>query len=213
LRKVIDKNSCELREREKAKTRKIRCEKEKKIESEVARKGRKTVASCKKEQGQESGASDFKGDDLDSIDEQALVIGKAVDLAEKNDDIEVLWLYGSRAKGCATKESDYDFAVAFKNFELSVSDKYLRPNLLAMDWAALLNIEESKLSVVDINAAPAYLGFNIVEYGEALYQEPSMRRVVEMNRIYSQYDFQLLESQLIESRLSEEKLKEVEINE
>jgi predicted nucleotidyltransferase len=98
-----------------------------------------------------------------------LVLGKVAELAEKNDDIEVLWLYGTRAKGCATEISDYDFAVAFKNFGLSVSDKYLRPNLLAMDWSALLNIEESKLSVVDINAVPAYLGFNIVEYGDVLY--------------------------------------------
>ena len=134
-------------------------------------------------------------------------------MAEKNDDIEVLWLYGSRAKGCATEISDYDFAVAFKNFGLSVSDKYLRPNLLAMDWSALLNIEESKLSVVDINAVPAYLGFNIVEYGDVLYQEPSMRRVIEMNRIFSQYELPLIASQLLDNQLSEEKLKENQVNE
>ena len=82
-----------------------------------------------------------------------------------------------------------------------------------MDWSALLNIEESKLSVVDINAVPAYLGFNIVEYGDVLYQEPSMRRVIEMNRIFSQYELPLIASQLLDNQLSEEKLKENQVNE
>jgi len=124
-----------------------------------------------------------------------LVKTQLIELAEQNDDIEVLWLYGSRAKNSYSDASDYDLAVAFKDFNLSVSDRYLRPNLLAMDWASALMLDESKVSIIDINTSPVYLTFNVVEYGTVLFQEPTMRRITEQNRIYSQYEFQMIESQ------------------
>ena len=122
------------------------------------------------------------------------MLDKIKELAVADNDIEVLWLYGSRANGRFHDQSDYDLAVAFKNFDLSVSDKYLRPNMLAIDWALLLGVEESQISIIDINSSPAYLAFNVVEYGSVVYQEPSMRCITEMNRIYSQYEFQMIES-------------------
>jgi len=36
--------------------------------------------------------------------------------ASKVDDIEVIWLYGSQAKGISHSNSDIDIAIVFKNF-------------------------------------------------------------------------------------------------
>ncbi len=131
---------------------------------------------------------------VDKFEVQALLLAKITGLAKENPDIAVLWLYGSRAKGDFKDESDYDLAVAFTNFNLTVSDRYLRPNILAMEWATALGLDESKLSIIDINTSPVYLTFNVVEYGKILYQEPSMRSIKEQNRIYSQYEYQMIES-------------------
>jgi predicted nucleotidyltransferase len=132
---------------------------------------------------------------LNNIEDQSIILKKIEQLAIADSDIEVLWLYGSRANECYHVESDFDLAIAFKNFDLSINDKYLRPNILAMQWAASLGIAESKLSIIDINMSPVYLTFNVIEYGDVLYETPSMRRISEVNRIYSQYEFQMIESQ------------------
>ncbi|NQZ33763.1 MAG: nucleotidyltransferase domain-containing protein [Oceanospirillaceae bacterium] len=131
---------------------------------------------------------------MNKFEVQTKLLDQIYRLANANDDIEVLWLYGSRAKDSFHDSSDYDLAVAFKDFTLSVSDRYLRPNLLAMEWACELGVEESMLSIIDINTSPVYLTFNVIEYGKVVYQEPTMRRVIEHNRIYSQYEFQMIEN-------------------
>jgi len=38
------------------------------------------------------------------------------ELTSSNPDVEVLWLYGSRARGQASTNSDYDLAVAFTDY-------------------------------------------------------------------------------------------------
>jgi predicted nucleotidyltransferase len=42
--------------------------------------------------------------------------------ASEVDDIEVIWLYGSQAKGTSHSNSDIDIAMAFKNFKLTDID-------------------------------------------------------------------------------------------
>ena len=115
-------------------------------------------------------------------------------LASQNPDIEVVWLYGSRARGNAHKESDYDLAIAFKNFQLSDFDKYIRPNELALEWSERLNIGSEKLSIVDINQAPIYLAYNIVEHGSIIFQGQTSRAFREQDRIYSMYEYQTREA-------------------
>ncbi|MDO8845690.1 nucleotidyltransferase domain-containing protein [Methylicorpusculum sp.] len=46
-----------------------------------------------------------------------------VQLAKSNDNIELLWLYGSYAKGSAHENSDIDLAVAFKAWEKDVIER------------------------------------------------------------------------------------------
>lgn len=125
---------------------------------------------------------------------QSNLIEEIKKLAADNDDIAALWLYGSRSKGTAQSHSDYDLAVAFNNFQISNLDKYLRPNELAIDWCLLLDLSSDKLSIVDINLAPIYLAFNIIETGKLLYQQGTSRVWREQVRIYSQFEHQRIES-------------------
>lgn len=112
----------------------------------------------------------------------------------KNDNkIEVVWLYGSQAKGNAHANSDIDIAIAFKNFDLNEFDKKLRPEEYALLWSNALNIEEHKLSIVDINTIPMYLAFNVIEYGQVIYSRNKVREMKETQRIYSQFEFETIE--------------------
>ncbi|SQD80146.1 type VII toxin-antitoxin system MntA family adenylyltransferase antitoxin [Moritella yayanosii] len=123
------------------------------------------------------------------------MIENIVSLAAKNDDIDALWLYGSRAQDREVASSDYDLAVAFKNFNLSPMNKLLRPNELAIDWADDLAVNTELISIVDINTVPIYLAFNIVEYGKVIYSSDTGREFKEQDRIYSRYEFDVKESE------------------
>ena len=118
-----------------------------------------------------------------------------IDRAIIDDDIEVIWLYGSQAKGTAHEQSDIDIAIAFKNFNLTELDRKLRPQELSLIWSDELNLPDGKLSIVDINNVPVYLAFNIVEYGKVLSAKNKSRELKEVQRIYSQYEFETIEHQ------------------
>lgn len=122
------------------------------------------------------------------------IIHSIIQLATQNDDIEVVWLYGSRAQQTEHQTSDYDIAIAFKNFQLSDFDRYLRPNELALEWAIQLTLPSDKLSIVDINQIPVYLAYNVVEYGKIIFQQASPRAYHEQDRIYSMYEYQMREA-------------------
>ena len=109
------------------------------------------------------------------------------------DDIEVMWLYGSQAKGTSHSQSDIDIAIAFKDFGLSALDRKLRPQEFMLILADQLNLSDDKLSIVDINNVPVYLSFNIVEYGKVIYCKNKMRELKEIQRIYSQFEFETIE--------------------
>ncbi|BDX04003.1 hypothetical protein MACH16_27510 [Marinomonas pontica] len=130
-----------------------------------------------------------------SLQQPTEVIDTVKKLAACNNDIAAVWLYGSRSKGKAQPHSDYDLAIAFNNFQLDSLEKYLRPNELAIDWSALLNLPSDKLSIVDINLTPIYLAYNIIETGKLLYNQGTSRIWREHDRIYSQFEHQRIENQ------------------
>lgn len=118
-----------------------------------------------------------------------------IEMYSANDpDIQVVWLYGSQAKGTAHESSDIDVAIAFQNFSLTDMERKLRPEEYALIWAAELNLPDAKLSVVDINSIPTYLAFNVVEYGRVLLSKDKPREYKETQRIYSQFEFEMIES-------------------
>ena len=125
-------------------------------------------------------------------------------LASSNPQVQVLWLYGSRAKGTAGPSSDWDLAVAFDPVKQSgplgaALENRLRPELLALEWQRALGLAEGKLSVVDINQAPIPLAFAIVDANRVLFCRDLGRRLREEARIMSQMEF-LLYSQANEHK-------------
>ena len=102
--------------------------------------------------------------------------------------VGVLWLYGSRATGCSSPDSDYDLAVAFNVFPPEPVDRRLQPELLALRWLDVLGLPEGALSVVDINAAPLSLAHAVVTDGQVLYCRDGLRLAREENRVTSMWE-------------------------
>jgi len=96
------------------------------------------------------------------------IINALISLAQKDNEIAALWLYGSRAKGNYTAESDYDLAVLFNNRIADKLDSRLRPELLAMDWRSSLQDRKLELSILDVNQVMIPLAFNAIN-GKLLY--------------------------------------------
>ncbi|MGM0537489.1 MAG: type VII toxin-antitoxin system MntA family adenylyltransferase antitoxin [Pseudomonadota bacterium] len=109
-------------------------------------------------------------------------------LATPEADIDVLWLYGSQAKGTATAQSDIDLAVAFRHFETDPLERRLRPELLSQAWQDALGLAEGQLSIVDINQAPLPLAHAIIRTGRVLRVNDRLRVVREEQRITSMWE-------------------------
>ena len=115
-----------------------------------------------------------------------------IELARQNSDIVIVWLYGSRSKGSANINSDYDIAVAFKSFiKNDPLEKRLRPECLALDWQQALGLQDFKLSIVDINEAPIPLAWQIIEPDCVLYCRDDQRLWQETRRIGSRMEIDL----------------------
>ena len=120
------------------------------------------------------------------------ILEKLIDLAKSDARIDVLWLYGSQAKGTANEQSDYDLAVAFNSFPEDAWDKRLQPELLAFEWIDALGWPENRLSVADINHIPIPLALSIVTIGKVLYVKNAYRLAREENRITSMWEIDYL---------------------
>lgn len=96
------------------------------------------------------------------------IISKLISLAKEDSEITALWLYGSRAKGNFTEDSDYDLAILFNSRIADKLDSRLRPELLAMDWLSILQDHEIELSIIDVNQVMVPLAFNAIN-GKLLF--------------------------------------------
>lgn len=110
--------------------------------------------------------------------------------------IAVLWLYGSRARGDARPDSDYDLAVAFADFPDDPLAARLRPEVLALEWQEALGLPEGALSVVDINRVPIPLAWNIVTEGAVLFCRNERRLIREEQRIWGRMELDILPGSL-----------------
>ncbi|WP_018936537.1 nucleotidyltransferase domain-containing protein [Thioalkalivibrio sp. ALJ24] len=122
------------------------------------------------------------------IDPGTLDAGTLERLADDDPRVDILWLYGSRARCEARPDSDYDLAVAFNQFPEDAWERRLQPELLAMDWAEALELPSDRLSVVDINQAPLPLARAIVTGGQVLFCRDPLRLAREENRIASMWE-------------------------
>ena len=116
---------------------------------------------------------------------QSQVIKQIIKLAKNNSEIEVLWLYGSRARDNATINSDYDLAVAFKSYIEDPVERRLRPELLSLEWNKQLGVA---VSIVDINQAILPLAYTVVQDNTLLYSQNDFRRMTEEQKIMSKWE-------------------------
>jgi predicted nucleotidyltransferase len=106
-------------------------------------------------------------------------------LASSTSAVEVLWLYGSRARGQASSTSDYDLAIAFTQYIDDPVERRLRPEMLALTWAKKLGVE---LSIIDINQASVPMAYTIVQDNTVIFGENNYRCMVEEQRIMSKWE-------------------------
>lgn len=113
--------------------------------------------------------------------------------AQETADIDVVWLYGSRAEGTADAASDYDLAVAFHNFiKDDPLENRLRPELLALRWQQRLGVDEGTLSVIDINQVPIPLAYTAIKNGVVLLCRDGVRLEREEQRISGSMELDVL---------------------
>lgn len=115
-----------------------------------------------------------------------------ITLANENSTIELLWLYGSYAKGTAHEQSDIDLAVVFKSWEADVIERRLRPELLALEWQKQLSLKEGELSILDMTIAPIPIAMSVLKQGELLLSKNRSRQFQEQQRIMSKWEIDYL---------------------
>lgn len=121
------------------------------------------------------------------------IVERIKELANKNDDISIVWLYGSRAKNSSNEKSDYDIAVAFNTFiKENPLEERLRPELLAIDWQKELGLHDGNISVADINLIPIPLAFEIIKPNFILVCKDKYRLHQEEKRILSRMELDIL---------------------
>lgn len=116
---------------------------------------------------------------------QSQAIKQIIKLAKNNFEIEVLWLYGSRARDNANINSDYDLAVAFKSYIEDPIERRLRPELLSLEWNKQLGVA---VSIVDINQALLPLAYTVVQDNTILFSQNDFRRMTEEQKIMSKWE-------------------------
>jgi len=115
-----------------------------------------------------------------------------IKLAANDPAIELLWLYGSQAKGTAHEKSDIDLAVVFKEWEKDIIKRRLRPELLAIEWQQELSLKEGELSILDMNIAPIPLAMSVLQSGTLLLSKNRARQLQEQQRIMSKWEIDYL---------------------
>lgn len=92
-------------------------------------------------------------------------------------EVDAIYLYGSRAKGSARPDSDWDLAVLFTTFEHDLLERVLRPQHVEAMLERNLRMY-GEISVVDLEIVPPPLQMNIIR-GRRIFDRgvPHVRRV------------------------------------
>lgn len=116
------------------------------------------------------------------------MLDRIIKLAEQDDDIAALWLYGSRARGDHHANSDYDLAVVFFTRESDSLDRRLKPEVKALEWQHAQGVPEGTMSMVDLSTCPVTLGWSILSEGKLLVNKSPEVRLRAESRIYSMWE-------------------------
>ena len=107
-------------------------------------------------------------------------------LAKADSNIIALWLYGSRARGKANANSDYDLAVLFKQSPADDAERRLQPELLALDWQQATSV--LALSIIDIMQVPLPLAITVLDDNSLLYCRDDTVRLLAEARLMSKWE-------------------------
>ena len=117
-------------------------------------------------------------------------LAEVVSVACENEKVDALYLYGSQAKGTATEQSDWDFAVMFSDFEQDPFERLVRPQILEAAIEKHFKMY-NKISVIDVEIVRPPLQYNAIS-GKKLYDRgvPHVRRVENsiISKIEKDYD-------------------------
>ena len=126
---------------------------------------------------------------------QQQILSELISLAESDSGICALWLYGSRARRVAQAESDFDLAVLFEDYEQDITERRLRPEILAINWQDKIYEAVNELptiSVVDITLAPVPLAYTIVSDNSLLFTRDELKVMFQEQRIMSKWEIDYL---------------------
>ena len=100
--------------------------------------------------------------------------------------VDAIYLYGSRTKGTALENSDWDIAILFSDFIKDILEQINRPQQLEAFLQRELNLYD-KISIVDLELVPPPLQYNII-HGKKLFDRGVLHvRKIEQS-IYSKIE-------------------------
>lgn len=120
------------------------------------------------------------------------IIQALMRLAQTEQNIAALWLYGSRAREDHHANSDYDLAVAYTDWLDDPLERRLRPEMLALDWQQALKLDDGMLSVADMGSAPIPLCVSVLTQGQLLVDSNPDERMRQETRILSFWEIDYL---------------------
>ena len=106
-------------------------------------------------------------------------------LTKVNDDIQAVWLYGSRARGAASENSDYDLAILFKEHINEPLTNRIRVEELSNNLSSQVNQE---VNLIDISMAPLPLAMTVVTDNYLLLDKSAWLRMRCEQSIMSKWE-------------------------
>jgi predicted nucleotidyltransferase len=110
-------------------------------------------------------------------EQDTALLKRIINVVTSRFEVDAVYLYGSRARGTARPESDWDLGVLFTSYLSDPVERALRPQ----DVEAVLERELNmygRISVVDVENVPPPLQWNIIR-GRRFYDRgvPRVRRI------------------------------------
>ncbi|MDU0114555.1 nucleotidyltransferase domain-containing protein [Psychrosphaera aquimarina] len=110
---------------------------------------------------------------------------KIVTLTKDNDAIQAVWLYGSRARGLASDNSDYDLAILFKEHINEPLTNRIRVEELSNNLSSQVDQE---VNLIDISMAPLPLAMTVVTDNYLLLDKSAWLRMRCEQSIMSKWE-------------------------
>lgn len=115
-------------------------------------------------------------------------IPQLIEIAEQDQAIDTLWVYGSIAKGTSSEFSDIDLAVLYSAYIKEPLARRLRPEEQAIEWCRQLGLAENKLSIVDMENAPIPLAIEILQTGKLLLNKEPGHELKVAQKVMSRWE-------------------------